>query len=62
MNTVLLSLLGLSALFVIYGSIRDSFLAREYFYRRRVFEHHLDGRKTKRRDRDRRSKSNLRYA
>jgi len=61
MNILLPSLLGLSALSVIYGIIRVVFLSREYRYRRRVFEHHLNGRKIERRDRERRSTSYLEY-
>ena len=62
MTILLLSLLGLSGLTVIYGVIRVSILSREYLYQRRVFEHHLHGRKTERRDSDGRSTRNLRYA
>jgi len=62
MAILLLSLLGLSGVTVIYGLVRVSILFREYCYRRRVFEHHQDGRKTERRGSDRKSTQNLGYA
>ena len=62
MTILLLSLLGLSGATVIYGLVRVSILFREYCYRRRVFEHHQDGRKTERRDSDRQSTRILGYA
>ena len=62
MTILLLSLLGLSGATVIYGLVRVSILSREYLYRRWFFEHHQDGRKTERRDSDRKSTRILGYA
>jgi hypothetical protein len=55
MNTLILTLLSLSALIVFYGMIKIFILAREYNDRRSVFDHRIDGRKTEKRNENRRT-------
>ena len=46
MNTLLLTFISLSVLFVVYGIFKIFVLAREYNYRRSVFDHRGEGRDT----------------
>ena len=54
MNTLLLTLLSLSVLCTLYGVIKIFLFARDYNYRRSVFDNRVEGRKTERRSEDRR--------
>lgn len=54
METLLLTLLGLSLLSTLYGALRIFFLMRAYNYRRAVFKHRLAGRRAERRNENRR--------
>jgi len=62
MDTLFLTLFSLSVIVTIYGIIQIWLLSREYLYRGRVFEHHLDGRNIERRDSNRRSMPDVRHA
>ena len=62
MNSLLLTLLSLSALCTFYGIIKISLFAREYSYRRSVFDHRVEGRKAERRNEKRRTKYRMEHA
>lgn len=55
MNTLLLTLLSLSALCTFYGVIKLLLLARDYNYRRSVFDDRVEGRRRPERRTERRS-------
>jgi len=54
MNSLLLTLLSLSVLITLYGVVKIFLFARDYNYRRSVFDNRVAGRKTERRSEDRR--------
>ena len=56
MDTLLLTLTSLSALITLYGVVKIFFFARDYNYRRSVFDHRVEGRKAGRRNEDRRTR------
>lgn len=60
MNALFLTLLALSVLSTVYGMIRILYLARQYNYRRSLFEQRVSGRRAERRNEDRRSKQLMR--
>jgi hypothetical protein len=57
MNTLLMSLVGLSVLCICYGIIKIALVVRESGQKRSAFEHRAQGRRSDHRSLDRRTKT-----